>query len=125
MKEARHYQMAIGKKISVKTFAPLLQFNEQYPELGKAKQIQSRLLSFDDKGLKVALKDEPADEPADELTDESIETANLEKSSAAAPAQEIFIPFETITKAHVVFEFANPSANKPGKGPKKGKANKR
>jgi ribosome maturation factor RimP len=121
LKEARHYQMAIGKKISVKTFAPLLQFNEQFPQLGKAKQIQSKLLSFDDKGLKLALN-AGANDGANEQTGDGAEAA---VGSPAAAVDEVFIPFETITKAHVVFEFANPQANKPGKGPKKGKANKR
>jgi len=92
LKEPRHFEKAVGKQISVKTFQPLLQFNENRPELGKAKQIQGALLSYDDKGLKVSYRE-----------------------------SEVFIPFETVTKAHVVFEFVDPSENKPGKGPKKGK----
>ena len=90
LKEPRHYEKAIGKTISVKTFQPLLQFNETLPELGKAKQIQGKLSSFDEHGLKV--------EHAGKV---------------------VFVPFDSVTKAHVVFEFVEPS--KPGKGPKKPK----
>jgi ribosome maturation factor RimP len=93
LKEPRHFERAIGKLISVKTFQPLLQFNESLPELGKAKQVQGALLAFDEKGLKVDYQ-----------------------------GKEVFVPFETVTKAHMVFEFVDPSEKKPGKGPKKGKA---
>lgn len=93
LKEPRHFERVIGKLISVKTFQPLVEFNPQIPELGKAKQLQGGLLAFDDKGVKLGYQ-----------------------------GKEVFVPFETVTKAHVVFEFVNPSENKPGKGPKKGKA---
>ena len=92
LKQPHHFQKAIGKKISVKTFAPLLQFNEQYPELGKAKGLEGTLLAFDDKGLKLDYT-----------------------------GKELFVPYETVTKAHVVFEFAGPQPKlkgKPKKGPK-------
>ena len=94
LKQPRHFERAIGQKISVKTFAPLLQFNESFPELGKAKQVQGTLRSFDQLGLKVEYQD-----------------------------REVFVPFETVTKAHVVFEFADPSASKHPH--KKGNAKKR
>lgn len=93
LKEPKHFEKAIGQEILVRTFQPLLQFNENFPELGKAKQIQGTLRSFDSKGLNVDYQ-----------------------------GREVFIPNETVTKAHVVFQFVNPSENKPGKGPKKGKA---
>lgn len=89
LKEPRHYEKAIGKTINAKTFAPLLQFNESMPELGKAKQIQGVLRSFDEHGLKIEYQ-----------------------------GKEVFVPFDSVTKAHVVFEFVEPS--KPGKGPGKG-----
>jgi ribosome maturation factor RimP len=97
LKEPRHFERVIGKQISVKTFQPLVEFNEHLPELGKAKQLQGVLLAFDEKGLKL-------------------------DAGPSSPGKQISIPFETVTKAHVVFEFVNPSENKPGKGPKKGKA---
>lgn len=91
LKEPRHFEKAIGKMISVKSFAPLVQFNEHFPELSKAKQIQGKLLSFDEQGLKVEYQ-----------------------------GKEVFIPFESVTKAHVVFEFADPSEGLKG-SQKKGK----
>lgn len=94
LKEARHFEKALGKKISVKSFAPLLQFNESVVELGKAKQIQGALLSFDEKTLKVDFE-----------------------------GKEVIIPIESVTKAHIVFEFADPSEGKaPKGGSKKGKS---
>ncbi len=105
LKEPRHFEKAIGKKISVKTFAPLLDFNPAVPDLGKAKQIQGKLLSFDEKGLKV-----------------SFESMNAKSSGDDAPA--VFVPFDSVTKAHVVFEFADPSENKPGQKGKGGSGKK-
>lgn len=95
LKEPRHFEMALGKKISVKSFAPLVQFNEHLPELDKAKQVQGTLLSHDEKGLKVGFED-----------------------------QEVFIPLESVTKAHIVFEFADSSESKPKGSSKKGKSKK-
>ncbi len=102
LKEPKHYQAAIGKKISAKTFAPLLDFNASVPALGKAKTVEGKLLSFDDKGLKVEFH-APKVEPA-----------------------EVFVPFDQITKAHVVYEFADPSEMKGAAkgGPKNGKGKK-
>ncbi len=103
LKEPRHYERAIGKDISLKTFAPLLQFNEHVQELGKAKSFQGKLLAFDDKGLKVAFP--------------------VKASEGATPDEnggfykEVFIPFETITKAHTVFVFEEKA--KPGQKPQK------
>jgi ribosome maturation factor RimP len=101
LKEPKHFERAVGKKISVKTFAPLLQFNEHLTELGKAKQIQGKLLSFDESGLKVSLTN----------------------GAASEPEKAVFVPFESVTKAHVVFEFADPAAQKKSLN-KKGKSKK-
>ncbi len=86
LKEPRHYQGALGKIISVKSFAPLAQFNSELPiELAKAKQIQGPLLSYDDKGIKVGYV------PA------------LKKGAEPLPQVDVFVPYESVTKAHVVF----------------------
>ena len=109
LKEPRHYQAVIGKKISVKSFAPLLQFNETVSELGKAKQIQGQLVSFDDKGMIV-----------------TFESPGIKIPEGESP-KHVFIPSDMVTKAHVVFEFedaqAKKNALKPG-GSKKGKPKK-
>lgn len=100
LKEPRHYSGAINKQIAVKSFAPLAQFNEQLPlELAKAKQINGPLLSFDDKGLRVGYM------PA------------VKKGAEPLPQVEIFVPFESVTKAHVIYEFEAPQ--KPGQKPGK------
>jgi len=101
LKEPRHYQGVLQKQIAVKSFAPLAQFNSELPiELAKAKQIQGPLLSFDEKGIKVGYM------PA------------VKKGAEPLPQVEIFVPFESVTKAHVVYEFEAPQ--KPGhKAPKK------
>ena len=103
LKEPWHFEKVIGKKISVKSFQPLSQFNENVPELGIAKQIQGKLVSFDEKGVHV-----------------SFETAS-KKPMDQAPI--VFVPFESVTKAHVVFEFVDPSEKKAG--PKKGHPSKK
>lgn len=92
LKEPRHFERALGKKISVKSFQPLAQFNENLgADLVKAKQVQGTLLSYDDKGLKVD-----------------------------ADGREVFVPMESVTKAHTVFEFTDPSEKTQKKGkPKK------
>jgi ribosome maturation factor RimP len=92
LKEPRHYERAIGKKVLVRTFAPLAQFNEKFAEaLGKTKQAQGTLIGFDPLGLKVDTE-----------------------------GKEVFIPFETVTKAHIVFEFAESLDAKPKPGHHKG-----
>jgi ribosome maturation factor RimP len=105
LKEPRHFERAVGKKISVKTFAPLVEFNEHLPELGKAKQHQGVLLSFDDKGLKLAYGEVSADE--------------------AEAASQVFVPFDSVTKAHVVFEFVDSSAGKKAPGKRGGGSQKK
>jgi ribosome maturation factor RimP len=103
LKEPWHFEKAIGKKISVKSFQPLSQFNETVPELGLAKQVQGQLVSFDANGVRVVFESAPR------------------KDGAEAPV--VFVPFDSVTKAHVVFEFVDPSvkktAAKKGHGPKK------
>lgn len=88
LKEPRHYQGAIGKVIAVKSFAPLAQFNPVLPiELSKAKQLQGPLLSFDDNGIKVGY------------------APTVKKGADPLPQVEVALPYETITKANVVFVF--------------------
>lgn len=109
LKEPRHYERAIGQEISLKSFAPLLQFNEQVQELGKAKSFQGKLLAYDDKGLKVAF---PVKQTEGAIAD-----------GAGGFYKEVFIPFETITKAHTLFVFEEKV--KPGQKPsKKGNSKK-
>ena len=103
LKEPRHYEKAIGKKISVKSVHPLLQFNENVPELGKAKQIQGTLLSFNDKGFAIAA----------DLT-----SIGAKASNSDVPAPEVFVPYDSVTKAHVVFVFVDPTEKKSPKGGK-------
>lgn len=107
LKEPRHFERAIGQKISVKSFAPIVQFNEHLPELDKAKQVKGTLLSFSFDGEKKGL------------------TVDISDDSDAGP-KEAFIPFESVTKAHIVFEFTDSSDSPKGnkKGPKKGKSKK-
>lgn len=96
LKESRHYKGALNKPISVKSFAPIAQFNTDLPiELQKAKQIQGPLLSYDDKGIKVGYQ------PA------------VKKGAEPMPQVEVFVPYESVTKAHVVFQFEE--KQKPGK----------
>ena len=111
LKEPRHFEKVIGKKIAVKTFAPLLQFNENVPELGKAKQIQGKLLSFDDKGLQVLF--DPTSVGA------APRAATADGTDGSEPP--VFVPFDSVTKAHVVFEYVDSSEKKPNaKGQKTG-----
>lgn len=109
LKQPRHYDRAIGKKISLKTFAPLLQFNEKVEEIGKAKSFEGKLLGYDDKALKVAWPTKQVDGAVGD------EENGFYK--------EVSIPFETITKAHMVFEFVDTAKAKPGqKSHSKGKS---
>lgn len=97
LKEPRHYEQAMGKKVLVRTFAPLAQFNENFAEaLGKAKQVQGLLKGYDETSLRVE--------------------AELDSEAA-----EVIVPLESVTKAHVVFEFSDPSEKKKSLQ-KKGKA---
>lgn len=108
LKEPRHYERAIGQRIQVKSFAPLLDFNSHIADLGKAKQITGKLLSFDDKGLKIAYEGIPGQKA-------------VELAEGEAP-QAVFIPFESVTKAHVVFDFEEPGQKKPAGSKKPNKA---
>lgn len=100
LKEPRHYQGAVGRKIDVKSFAPLAQFNESLPiELAKAKQLQGVLASHDDKGIFIKYQS-----PA-------------KKGAPLPEAVSLFVPYESVTKAHVVFEYQEPQ-KKPGMGHK-------
>ncbi len=113
LKEPRHYKGALSKLINVKSFAPLAQFNESLPpELLKAKQIQGPLKSFDDKGLYVEYV--PPAKPSQAKNGVS---KLLNDSAGEAGTNTVYVPFESVTKAHVVFEFTAPQ--KPGHGPKK------
>lgn len=76
LRERWHYEKAIGQTISLKTFAPLIDFNPERADLAKARTLQGKLESADEKGVKVQLGDSP-----------------------------VFVPYEAITKAHTVFVF--------------------
>ena len=105
LKEPRHFEQAIGKKVLVKTFQPVAQFNEPLAiELGKAKQVQGKLLSYDEAGLKIELQDSPG--------------VLVPEGKAA----DVFVPFDSVTKAHIVFEFSEPAEKKTLQ--KKGKPKK-
>ncbi len=80
LKEKWHYQKVIGKMIYLKTFAALLEFNPNLPQLGKAKQIKGTLLSQTDDGIKLS-------------------------AELAGKPEEVFCPYTEITKAHVVFVY--------------------
>ncbi len=80
LKKDWHYSKVVGKTVSVKSFAPMLDFNAELPQLGKAKQIKGQLLEKTDSGIKV----------------------NVEL--AGKPA-EVYVPFVEIAKANVVFEY--------------------
>ena len=139
LKEPRHFEKVLGKKISVKSFKPLLEFNEHLPELGLAKQIQGSLLSYDDSGLRISIgvhadasraRSSLVQSSAVESSlvqsssgDNSVEddSTQLEKTVRVENEKVVFVPFDSVTKAHVVFEFVDPSAQKgPKKGQKKG-----
>lgn len=117
LKSRDHYLKAIGRKISVKTFQPLLEFNGSLPKLGKAKQLQSNLIGLDDLGLKLAVPEGIEERPTED-------SANL-----VGHQREIFVPYSSITKAHMVHEFADPAAKKrplnKENGKRSGKGKKR
>lgn len=98
LKVPAHYDRVIGKKIAVKAQSALLDFNSHLPELGLAKQIHAWLVSYDDKGLK--LSNQP---PEGAVDAEGNEVERAEEHDEGEP-QYIFIPFDQILKAHVVFE---------------------
>lgn len=93
LKVPAHYDRVIGKKIAVKAQSALLDFNSHLPELGLAKQIHAWLVSYDDKGLK--LSNQPPEGTLD------AEGNEVERDGEP---QYIFIPFDQVLKAHVVFE---------------------
>lgn len=99
LKEPRHFERAIGQKVLARTFQPLAQFNENLPpELSKAKQVQGVLNAADGQGLR------------------------FEYAGPKGDLTEIFVPMESVTKAHIVYEFADPSEKKKSLNLKKGKA---
>jgi ribosome maturation factor RimP len=87
-----HFEKAIGQTVSLKTFAPLIDFNPERQDLAKARTAQGKLESVDEKGVRVSVGESP-----------------------------VFVPFESITKAHTVFVFAQKEP--PGGGSKKKKKN--
>ena len=87
LSEPWHFEAAIGTKISVKTFAALLEFNPDVPALGKAKTVEGKLSSFDEKELHILWND-----------------------------ATVIVPRDQVTKAHVVYVFEEPTKkNKPNK----------
>jgi ribosome maturation factor RimP len=95
-----HFQKAIGQTIALKTFAPLMDFNPERADLAKARTLQGKLEALDDKGVKVSVGGAPGG------------------ATGEAP---VFVPFESITKAHTVFEYAPKGPPKGGPGKKKKK----
>jgi ribosome maturation factor RimP len=85
-----HFEKAIGQTVALKTFAPLIDFNPERADLAKARTVQGKLEALDEKGVKVQMGEAP-----------------------------VFVPFESITKAHTVFEYA--PKGPPKGGPKKKK----
>ncbi len=80
LKHTWHFSKVLGKQVLVKSFAPMLDFNSELPQLGKAKQVKGYLLSQTDGGIKL----------------------NVEL--AGKPA-EVYVPYVEIAKANVVFEY--------------------
>ena len=106
LRQPWHFEKAVGKLVSVKTFAPLTDFNALLPQLGKAKQITGALASVSADGIHVEWAGAPADE--------------------ASPPTTVFAPYASITKANVVFKFdegsarpANPSTKSGNKSEKR------
>ena len=98
----QHYERAIGKKVLIKSFQPLAQFNENLTkELGITKQVQGALRSVDATGARVELL--------------------VPEKDAEPRALEVFVPMESVTKAHIVFEFVDVAEKK---SPKKAKSKK-
>lgn len=111
LRDPQHFEKAIGKKIAVRASQALLQFNESVPQLGLAKQIQGRLVAVDFAGQKDGLW---------------VSFDEVPKLPEGAEPPVVFVPFDTVTKAHVVFEFQDPSEKKPKKsGYKKSSSEKR
>ncbi len=86
-----HFEKAIGQTISLKTFAPLIDFNPERSELAKARTLLGKLDAMDEKGVKVV---------------------------GEAMGDPVFVPFESITKAHTVFEYTPKGPPKGGGGKK-------
>lgn len=156
LKEPRHFSSAIGKKIMVKTFQQLAEFNPHLVvELGNAKQIQGVLKSYNPGTSELgahapeSLQPEPgsaSSEAAGSANRQAAGSANLQaaglkielatklksdresevdsqlRSELEAQGREVFIPLQSVTKAHVVFEFADPAEKKKSLKKPKGKA---
>jgi ribosome maturation factor RimP len=113
LRERWHYEKAIGKTLSLKSFAPLADFNPGRPELAKVRTLTGLLKSVEENGVRVQAR---ANGTAVDKSDKSVNGAE----------SEAYVPFESITKAHLVFEYGpqngGPKAqNQSGKKPK-GKA---
>ncbi|MCM2281886.1 MAG: ribosome maturation factor RimP [Bdellovibrionaceae bacterium] len=96
LREEWHFEKSIGKTISLKSFAPLIDFNPERADLAKARTLQGELKSVETAGIRVA-----------------------------AGESDVFIPFESITKAQVVFEFGPQNGKAQNKGGKKPKGKSR
>lgn len=79
LKQPWHFEKALGTQVSLKSFAPLIEFNAEIAVLAKAKQIQGELSSVEAGGVRVK-----------------------------SPVGDVFVPFSAITKAHTVFEYRAP-----------------
>lgn len=88
LRERRHYERAVGQKINLKSFAPLIDFNPERADLARARTLTGSLKAVEDNGIRV------------------------ESEGTGAGTQDAYVPFETITKAHTVFEFGSPGGKK-------------
>jgi len=77
LKQPWHFETAIGKAISVKTFAPLIEYNPGREDLAKMRSLQGDLKAVQEEGIVMS----------------------------PPKGEEIKIPFSAMTKAQVVFEF--------------------
>ncbi len=90
LKEKWHFEKVVGQTINFKTFASLGQYNESRLDLEKIKYGQGPLKSVSETGIQVQLGE-----------------------------AEVYVPYDQITKAHVVFVFEEPASKKDSHKKKK------
>lgn len=115
LRERWHYERAVGKTIALKSFAPLADFNPERAELVKARTLTGMLASVEGEGIRVAPHGVTKDAAKSAMKDLADEPA----VDSTEKTKQVYVPFETITKAHTVFEFTT-----PGKDGKKQKGKK-
>ncbi len=114
LRERWHYERAVGQKINLKSFAPLIDFNPDRAELAKARTLTGALRVVEERGIRVAPGDaSPASLDRASGTQEAAQ-------EAVESAGDVYIPFEAITRAHTVFDFGSPPGGKGSSGKKPG-----